>query len=246
MTKIAGFMSSFISRARTSLQEAAAAVVIYFRDRRFRLRALIVVLTMVCGATLGYVSTLVGADNLTPSPGGTRIGGIGQMWGLALPPGVNTKSEIRQFIISGHAADDYLRIYVNDELHITDVVKEKIFPPSLLESRLGEEKARKVRDFLRDYAAERNPARTGRFDAKAKLLEGGWNHVVVEIGNMESGCSFGSMDIEVNGMSVAGFPTSLLPSDDDVRNLLQPELYEDFSEATYSLCGRYIFQFKLD
>ena len=164
---------------------------------------------------------------------------------VSLPYSINRLDEIRQFIVKSGGADDSVRVYVNDFLYITDVVKEKIFPTGLLRDQKDETQVMTVDQFIKQYARSLNPGRTGAFDA-SDALEVGWNHVVVEIGNMEGSCSFGNFDIIVNGESLPGFPTSLIPDQSDVRSIQHPLLDERFHEATYSICGRYVFQFFLD
>jgi hypothetical protein len=167
------------------------------RTERYILIAGSLVASVLFGAALSYEF----GKGLRPAPTRPANGiGVGRIEVLRLPTHQRQLADIKTFEVAMGGADDYGRVFVNNQLVINTENPAQIF--------FGGVDDQTKRRTVERLAIDRSDLIVGKSDVRG-FLKRGKNFIVVELENSILGSCVTNIDIIVNGIELESFPQML-------------------------------------
>ncbi|AUW47172.1 hypothetical protein [Rhizobium leguminosarum] len=203
-----------------------------------------VLLLSVCTGWIVSPEFGLGIRSAAPASIDSDGGYLGEIETLRMPIGARTKDDISTFKIENGGGDDYVRIYVNNYLVLSDESPERLFYMTAPGAQNEE-----VRKKFLEMAVDRREYRLGAVDI-APFLRSGYNYIVFENENSTLGaCSTGVM-MSVNEQKLEGFPKQIPARFTAEASVLNASLVKRAKEAglphlNNALCARRVFSIYL-
>ena len=160
------------------------------RTARYALIAGSLLASVLIGAAISYEF----GKGLKPAPTRSATGiGVGRIEVLRLPTHQRKLSDIKTFEVAMSGADDYGRIFVNNQLVINTENPAQIF--------FGGVDDQTKRRIVERLAIDRSDLIVGKSDVRGFLKRGN-NFIVVELENSILGSCVTNIDVAVNGIEL--------------------------------------------